>query len=247
MLTVTESLANTLFAWSNVMLIAGAAAVLIGTIGAIAMGTAREQFANERISANERATGEANAQAGAAYADAGKANEAAGRANERAAGLEKAAADARERTATLEKDAAGLRLELEKVRAPLVDRRLTPEQVNELVRALSGKKILLSILAAPSPDREINAFANDLIAAFDKAGLPFNSILLAGTMRDSGINAVPDGLNVSGDGEPKSMVEAAFRAAHIPFGNEPMSGRLIYAPQAVFVTVGFRPGLRDRN
>jgi hypothetical protein len=73
-LTVTETLANTLFAWSNVLLIAGAAAVLIGTIGAIAMGSAKEQFANERISTNEAETARAKADAETAKEGAAKAN-----------------------------------------------------------------------------------------------------------------------------------------------------------------------------
>jgi hypothetical protein len=60
---VSSSAADRLFAISNVVLIVGAAAVLIGTIGAIITSGIREQFSNERISANERATAEANARA----------------------------------------------------------------------------------------------------------------------------------------------------------------------------------------
>jgi hypothetical protein len=63
MLTLTEPWADFLFNLSNIVLIVGAAAVLIGTIGAIAMGGAKEQFSNERISANETATEEAKARA----------------------------------------------------------------------------------------------------------------------------------------------------------------------------------------
>ena len=74
MFNVTEPLANTLFAWSNVVLIAGAAAVLIGTIGAIAMGSAKEQFASERISANEAETSRAKADAETAKEGAAQAN-----------------------------------------------------------------------------------------------------------------------------------------------------------------------------
>lgn len=58
---ISSSLADALFAWANVLLIVGAASVLIGTIGAIMMGSVREQFSNERISSNERATAEAMA------------------------------------------------------------------------------------------------------------------------------------------------------------------------------------------
>jgi hypothetical protein len=58
--TVTEPLADFLFGLSNVVLVVGAAAVLVGTIGAIAMGGAKERFSNERISANEAETARAN-------------------------------------------------------------------------------------------------------------------------------------------------------------------------------------------
>jgi len=70
MFSVTESLANTLFSVSNIVLIAGAAAVLIGTIGAIAMGSAKEQFSNERISTNEVETARAREAAASANARA---------------------------------------------------------------------------------------------------------------------------------------------------------------------------------
>jgi len=65
---VTEALADRYLWLSNAALIAGAVLILIGTIGAIAMSSAKEHFANERISANE--------------ADTARANEAAARANE---------------------------------------------------------------------------------------------------------------------------------------------------------------------
>jgi hypothetical protein len=73
MWTVTEPTAGFLFNLSNVVLICGAVAVLIGTIGAFAMGAAKEQFANERISANEAETARANAEAAQANESAAQA------------------------------------------------------------------------------------------------------------------------------------------------------------------------------
>ena len=129
------------------------------------------------------------------------------------------AAEANERAANLEREAAGLRLELANVRAPLVERRLRPEQVDVLVKSLAGKQ-LTTILIAPSPDREINTYAKDFIFAFEKAGTPFNVKVIAGEMQQGGINAVPDGLNVAGDDGPnKAAVETAFREAGISFGH----------------------------
>jgi hypothetical protein len=63
---VSSALADSLFAWSNVVLIVGAAAVLIGTIGAIKMAAVREHFADLRISENERSTAHAMAEAATA-------------------------------------------------------------------------------------------------------------------------------------------------------------------------------------
>ena len=65
---VTELWADRLFAWSNAFLIFGAVVVLIGTIGSVVMASVREQFSNERISANEAET--AVAKRGAAEANA---------------------------------------------------------------------------------------------------------------------------------------------------------------------------------
>jgi hypothetical protein len=70
MFTVTESLAASLFNWSQIVLAVGAAAVLIGTIGAFAMGFAKEQFVNERIVLNEAETARAKADAAQATARA---------------------------------------------------------------------------------------------------------------------------------------------------------------------------------
>jgi len=82
---ISSSLADRLFALSNVVLILGAAAVLIGTIGAIVLSGVREQFANERISANETATAQATAESDVARRDAAAATERAALAEQRAA------------------------------------------------------------------------------------------------------------------------------------------------------------------
>lgn len=75
MWNITSPRADFLFGISNWLLIAGAFAIFVGTIGSIAMGAAKDYFANERLSANELATERAKADAeiakeGAAEADA---------------------------------------------------------------------------------------------------------------------------------------------------------------------------------
>jgi hypothetical protein len=61
MWTFTPSLSDKLFTISNVVLIVGAAAVFIGTIGSILMTGVREQFSNEHIEDARRGAAEANA------------------------------------------------------------------------------------------------------------------------------------------------------------------------------------------
>jgi len=58
---------------------------LIGTIGAIVLSGVREQFANERISANETATAQATAESDVAKRDAASGNRARGASGKRAA------------------------------------------------------------------------------------------------------------------------------------------------------------------
>jgi hypothetical protein len=65
---VTSPWADFLFNVSNVVLIVGAAAVFIGSIGSIKMASVREEFSNERISANEAATARAVADSDIAIA-----------------------------------------------------------------------------------------------------------------------------------------------------------------------------------
>lgn len=97
MWNVSSTLADTLFNWANVVLVIGAAMVLIGTIGSIQMGAVKEHFAEIRISDNERATKTAIAESDvakaageAAKADAASAN---ARALEAQVALEKFKAD----------------------------------------------------------------------------------------------------------------------------------------------------------
>src|SRR5579863_8954271 len=63
MWNISPDTAEVLFSLSNVVLIIGAAAVLIGTFGSIKMGSVREHFSDLRISENERETSRANIRA----------------------------------------------------------------------------------------------------------------------------------------------------------------------------------------
>lgn len=149
--TISSPLANFLFDLANVVLSVGAAAVLLGTLGVVWMGSVKERYSDERIAANEAKTATANASAerareGASQADerAGEANKEAGRANERAGQLEKDAAEARERAATMEARVGELNLEIARIKAP---RTLSDEQKSSIAawaQEYSGTKFDLA-------------------------------------------------------------------------------------------------------
>jgi hypothetical protein len=63
MWNVSSPMADFWFTVSNVILIVGALAVFVGTIGSITMGAAKEHFSDLRISENELATSKANRRA----------------------------------------------------------------------------------------------------------------------------------------------------------------------------------------
>lgn len=73
MWSISSSQADNIFVASNWILIAGAFAVFVGTIGSITMGAAREYFANERLAANEVAVQRAKAESEIAKEGAAKA------------------------------------------------------------------------------------------------------------------------------------------------------------------------------
>jgi len=141
---VSSEQADFLFDLFNWILIIGAFAVFVGTIGAIKMGTARDFFADARLRDHERAISAANA----------------------------AAADANERAATVEKEAQQLRaanLMLEKQIQP---RRLSGEDSTKLEAGLSKMQHLPICIVSRFFDPEGTDFADDLANAFNKAEWP---------------------------------------------------------------------------
>jgi hypothetical protein len=149
MWNVSSAWADLLYGVSNWTLIAGAFAVFIGTIGSIAMGAAKEYFANERLSANEAATERAKAEAEVAKEGAAKATERA------------AEADAR---------AAQARLELAKFRAPRTLTREQRIQISTRLLAFRGVKFDGGI---SGPDPEILTLFAEIGSAAKEAGWIF--------------------------------------------------------------------------
>jgi hypothetical protein len=173
--TVTEPLANSLFFWSNALLIVGAAAVLIGTIGAIGMGAAKEQFSNERIAANESLTALANAEAEKAKEGSAQANKAASEARLAAVEANERVAAANERAAALEKEAAEFKAEAASLRAGLAQRMprtISESQQRELIAVLSpgnvpkGKVLINSAYM----DAEASRFGDQITDVLKRCG-----------------------------------------------------------------------------
>jgi hypothetical protein len=140
MWNVSEPLANLLFDVSGALLILGAVLVAIGTYGTIKMGGAKEYFANERISENERV----------------------------AAGAMKDAAHANERAAGLEKEAANARLETERLKAQFAWRAFSPEQAKALEQDLAAHPGIVNVMYV-SGDPEANNLAIQIGNIFSAA------------------------------------------------------------------------------
>lgn len=172
--TISSPLANFLFDLANVVLSVGAAAVLLGTLGVVWMGSVKERYSDERIAANEAKTATANAAAeqareGASQAEerAGEANKEAARANERAGQLEKEAAEARERAATMEARVGELNLELARITTP---RRLDEAMTASIVATCASFPGVSFELASTDGDPEARAFMVDVGNALLQSG-----------------------------------------------------------------------------
>lgn len=148
MWNISSPLADSLFSWSNVVLIIGAALVFIGTIGSIKMAAIREHFADIRISDNERATKGAIAESDVAKADAAKANE---------------------RAAELEREAAKSREEAERLKGVVQWRAIPATNASELERLLAAKPGAVN-LRWTDGDPEALFVAIQFSQIFSKAG-----------------------------------------------------------------------------
>jgi hypothetical protein len=139
---ISSASADRLFALSNVVLIAGAAAVLIGTMGSIVFGTVREQFSNGRMAANERATAEANA---------------------RAASLEKEGAGLR-----LALEAA--KAETLRIAQGISSRHVLAAQRALIVSTVRGSELKLAVVNWSLGEPEVLSYRDELADAFKSAG-----------------------------------------------------------------------------
>jgi hypothetical protein len=215
--------------------------VVVTTVGSIVTNKRERELAQQEIAAYKLIVDAKVADAKHAGIEAGK----------EAGGAILRAAEANERAAKLEKDAEGLRLELAKLKTPLVARRLSEGQKKILTDGLKGTGVLIS-LVAPSRDREVSMFALDFESAFEKAGV-LTGTVKGGDVTQSGVSALPKGVNiVSPNDELKIKVESIFRAAKIPFDAQILAAPgntlpLLFfpAPNVVQVLIGPRADLPE--
>jgi hypothetical protein len=150
MFELTESAANSMYNWANVLGVIGAVLVLLGAIGFFWGGNARDRFFDQRMSDNVRKTAEAN--------------ESAARANEGLANANLEIARANERTAVAELELAKLQQKISKRSSSLTDEKLT-----QLVATLAkGPKNIVRVLCDPDP--ECVDLGEVLVSCLDSAG-----------------------------------------------------------------------------
>jgi hypothetical protein len=146
MWNVSSPMADRLYGVSNWLLLAGAFAVVVGTVGSITMGTVREYFVSERLRANEAA-------AERAVTDAETANDGATLAHTHIADANKRAAEA-ERVPPAHRDG----------------RILTDRQASALFAGLKASPKGKVIVKPNSTSAEPIRYADEISAVFKHSG-----------------------------------------------------------------------------
>jgi len=220
MFDVSQSLADTLFKWSNACAIVGAILAAIGAYGSFWSGGIRDRYSDERIARNEAETASARKIAATANEDAAKANANAATAYENAATANENAAKAEERTQALRNTNLEIQRELEKERierlrleASVAPRVLSDQQRSSLVAALRSAPQPLTVWFKVLGDQEAAVYSQAILVAFHAAEVR-PAVERSGMMLPP-----PYGIRLTlQQGNPKSeAIKAAFEEAHIPF------------------------------
>ncbi|MFH2210661.1 MAG: hypothetical protein ABIJ01_03385 [Pseudomonadota bacterium] len=195
---LSQSLADTLFGWSNAALTVGAFLVLVGTIGVFWTGGIRERYADERISKNE-------AETAAAKATAAVANEHAASANERTEVLRQSNLEVQRQ---LEKE----RIDRLRLEASIAPRRLSDNQRSSLLSALLAAPQPLTVEFTLIGDQEATLYGNAIGAALEAARVRGNMVQIGM------VTPPPYGVMLTlRNGSQKSLaIKAAFEKAQIP-------------------------------
>lgn len=185
MFDIPISLANKIYATSNVILVLGAVMALVGTIGIFWSGGIRDRFSEGRIAFNEAETAKAKSEAASA--------------NERALNVEK---DNLRLKTTLEKERIE-RLRLEQKVSP---RRLTPEIQTEITDILSPFASSRIIVKSYALDVESAVLGTQIIQTLEEARIGVVNNLLS----QSSLGSV--GLGVRVTGKNTKLVETLLKA-----------------------------------
>ena len=154
MFNISSTTADTIYNYSNIILVFGTTIALIATIGAIYSGSIRENYSNERTIANEKLTSLAKAEAAKAIENAAKANESAALAYE-------SAAKSNLRAEEVEKQNIELRIKFS-------SRHIDENTYKILLRELSKNPSSFDIQTMSDP--ESGMYAADFLKTFLDAG-----------------------------------------------------------------------------
>ncbi len=163
MFDLSQEAANTLSGWANVTLIAGAAFVLIGTVGAFWTSGIRERYAAERRSGNEAKTAQALADAAKAHAVSESAKAESARANERTAEFD------------VKSQQAQIELERERIARLKLEEKLRPRNITQ-----EGRQTLLTLLRTGPKGRVLV-----VPKVFDEEAEAY-AAAISGVLRDAG-------------------------------------------------------------
>lgn len=214
---ISSETADSIFGWSNFILILGAAIILVGTIGAIWSAGVRERYADLRLSKNEKETATAKENAEKASENAAIANM---------------------RTEEIRKENILIQLELERERIEriklgqsIIPRKLTGEQIDSLTSTLrmSPPSVRFTIIR----DHEANAYGKSIISAFAKVGSKIVIDEIGVPLPQYGITLTIETENIT-----TKTILAAFDAAKIPI--QLKNGKIDSAFDAI-IEVWLRP------
>lgn len=216
---ISQSVADALFGWSNVILTIGAFFVLVGTAGVFWTGGIRDRYADERVSRNE-------AETATAKSNAATANENAANANERTEAIRQSNLKLQ---SALEKE----RLERLRLEESIAPRRISDHQRSSFISALRASPQTLTIEVTVIGDQEATLYAEAIVAALNAAGV-HRSMSWIGT-----VSPPPYGISLTlRNGSRKSLaIKSAFDGAQIPVVSS-------FADIGVFdakVLIGLRP------
>ncbi|CAB3782009.1 hypothetical protein [Paraburkholderia fynbosensis] len=205
MFDLSQSAADALFKWSNVVAIVGAVLAAIGAYGSFWTGNIRDRYSDERISKNEADTASARKTAAVANESAAKASENVAKANERTELLRQSNLEVQRQ---LEKE----RLERLRLEASIAPRRLSEQQRWSLVSSLQSAPQPLAAQITLLGDEEAGGYEKAIWGTLNAAKVQV-AAEMAGIM-----SPPPYGVQLTlQKGNPRSAaIKSAFESAHIP-------------------------------